>query len=142
MILTKEFLQKNNACAEGYRATVENNLIDNDYDAAISWFLSQTNETLVSYGNWLIEIKEMYKKTEEFVRTNGKELTMGAYQLFNPMTGIHTRYETEVEVKQALIELSKQVIKQYTPTVVQELSNENGDKTWIATKMVDTLNIS
>jgi len=138
MILTKEFLQNKDACTAGYRICLENNLIDNDYDAAISWFLNQTDETLISYGNWL----QAFKTTEEFVRTNGKELTMGAYQLFNPTTGTHTRYETEVEARQALVELSKQIIKQYTPTVVQELSNENGDKTWIATKMVDTLNIS
>jgi hypothetical protein len=83
-----------------------------------------------------------YKKTELYVRTNGSIFTMGAYQVFNPLTGQHTRYETEAEAKAALVDVAKQVLEQHCPRVVQELSNENGDTTWIPTTMNETLVIS
>jgi hypothetical protein len=67
---------------------------------------------------------------------------MGAYQVFNPLTGVHTRYETEAEAKQALIAIAQDILKQHSPTVVQELSNENGDTVWTATKMNETLVVS
>lgn len=135
MILTKEFLTEFNSCTEGYRFGLENNLIDNDYDAAITFCASNGHQ---DFADWLIE----QKKTEEYVRFNGKVLTMGAYQVFNPLTGVHTRYETEVEAKAALVEIAKQVLEQHCPTVVQELSNENGDTCWIPTKLNETLIVS
>lgn len=135
MILTKEFLVDVNSCLEGYRFGLENNLIDNDYDNAIKFCLENGKQ---DFADWLIE----QKSTEKYVRANGSILVMGAYQVFNPLTGIHTRYETEQEAKQALIIVAQEVLKQYSPTVVQELSNENGDATWIPTTMAETLVVS
>lgn len=135
MILTKEFLQSVDSCTEGYRFGLENNLIDNDYDDAIR-FCNENGQP--EFGQWLIE----QKSTEYYVRNNGSVLTMGAYQVFNPLTGLHTRYETEAEAKSALVEIAKEVLAQHCPRVVQELSNENGDTTWIPTNMNETLQIS
>lgn len=135
MILTKEFLVDVNSCTEGYRFGLENNLINGDYDEAISFC---NNNGHPEFGEWLQE----QKSTELYVRMNGSNLTMGAYQVFNPLTGQHTRYETEVEAKTALIEIAKEVLAQHCPRVIQELSNENGDTTWIPTNMNETLIVS
>ena len=135
MILTKEFLTQVHSCAEGYRFGLENNLIDGDYDDAISFCANNERQ---DFADWLIE----QKKTEFYVRNNGSVITMGAYQVFNPLTGQHTRCETEAEVKLVLIEVAKQILEQHCPTVVQELYNENGDTTWIPATINETLNIS
>lgn len=129
------FLKDIGMCKEGYDAMnalgnygltldeAANNLKNAGYPKFAEWILAQ-------------------KQTEAYVRFNGKVLTMGAYQVFNPLTGIHTRYETEEEAKQALIIIAQEVLKQHCPTVVQELSNENGDTCWIPTTMNETLVIS
>lgn len=135
MILTRELLLEANSCQEGYRFGVENNLIGGDYDDAITFCANNGKQ---EFADWLT----IQKSTEYYVRNNGSILTMGAYQVFNPLTGQHTRYETEADAKAALIEISKEVLKQHCPTVVQELSNENGDTTWIPTDLNKTLVIS
>ena len=135
MILTKEFLQQFEGCAEGYRFGLENNLIDNDYDLAIKFCAENGHQ---DFADWLTH----QKSTEKYVRTNGSVITMGAYQVFNPLTGQHTRYETESEAKAALIEVAQTVLNQQCPRVVQELSNENGDTTWITTTMNQSLVVS
>jgi hypothetical protein len=134
MILTREFLLEVHSCQEGYRFGVENNLIDGNYDNAITFCANNGKQ---EFADWLTE----QKKTEYYVRNNGSILTMGAYQVFNPLAGVHTRYETEAEAKAALVEIAKQVLEQHCPTVVQELSNENGDTTWIPTNLHETLEI-
>lgn len=135
MILTKEFLTVSNSCTEGYRYGLENNLIDGNYDDAISFC---NNNGQPDFGQWLTE----QKSTEAYVMANGSVITMGAYQVFNPTTGLHTRYETENEAKTALIEIAKQVLEKHCPKVIQELSNENGDTTWIPTNMNESLIIN
>lgn len=87
---------------------------------------------------WLLH----QKKTEAYVRFYGKVITMGAYQVFDPITGVHTRYETEAEAKAALVEVAKKVLKLHCPSVVQEISNEHGDTAWTPTNMNETLVIS
>ena len=82
------------------------------------------------------------KSSEAFVRYFGSTFTMGAYQVFNPLTGLHTRYETEAEAKAALVELAKSVLQHHGLSVVQELSNELGDTTWIPTQLHETLTVS
>jgi hypothetical protein len=135
MILTKEFLGDSESCPEGYRFGLENNLIGNDYDEAIK-FCSENGHQ--DFADWLTE----QKTTEKYVRANGSVMTMGAYQVFNPLTGLYTKYETEVEAKSALVEVAKQILNQYPTLVNQELSNENGDTTWIPTNMNQSLVIS
>lgn len=135
MILTQEFLTAVQVCSEGQIVAETGNYIGMDYDEVIKDLI---RKGLNDDAGWMISAK----KTEYYVRNNGSILTMGAYQVFNPLTGVHTRYETEAEAKLALIEVAKQVLQQHCPIVVQELSNENGDTTWIPTTMNETLNIS
>lgn len=82
------------------------------------------------------------KSTENYVKDNGEIITMGAYQVFNPLTGVHTKYETEVEAKAALVEVARAILEAHCPTIVQEISNENGDATWVPTEIHKTLVIS
>lgn len=135
MLLTKEFLTEVNSCLEGYRFGLENNLIGGDYDAAITFCLENGRK---DFADWLSE----QKRTEYYVKLNGGTISMGAYQVFNPLTGVHTRYETEAEARQALIDMAKLVLDTHKLIVVREMSNEHGDTTWIPTSMPDTLVIS
>ena len=135
MILTKEVFSALNACAEGYETAIKTGNVGKDYDEVIAYCFANGLEP---FGNWLTE----QKKTEYYVRNNGSIITMGAYQVFNPLTGTHTRYETEAEAKAALVDVAKQVLQQHCPIVVQEISNENGDTTWIPTTMNETLTVS
>ena len=135
MILTEEFLNKAMACVEGFSVGMAKGYIGMEYNEVIKALLKANYR---EYAGWMLEAK----KTELYVRMNGSVITMGAYQIFNPLTGTHTRYETEAEAKTALIEVSKQLLNYYCPQVVQELSNENGDTTWIPTTLHETLTIS
>ena len=135
MILTEEFLKSQGACQEGIQTVIDNNIVGIEYNLAIRQLIDLNEQ---DYAGWLIE----QKKTEAYVRANGSVFTMNAYQVFNPLTGQHTRYETEQEAKSALVEIAKQVLSQHVPTVVQELANENGDTTWIPTTMHETLTVS
>ena len=62
-----------------------------------------------------------------------------AYQVFNPQTGTHTRYETEAEAKSALVKIAKMVLSIHTPTVNVETVHENGDVTWTPVDFVSQL---
>ena len=135
MILTQEFLTNMGVCSDGQSVAETGNYIGMDYDLVIKDLVSRG---LNDDAGWMLASK----KTEYYVRNNGSILTMGAYQVFNPLVGQHTRYETEAEAKAALVEIAKEVLKQHCPTVVQELSNENGDTTWIPTNMNETLVVS
>ena len=129
------FLRGTGMCQEGYDAM---NALGN-YGLTLDEAAANLNANgYPKFAEWVLE----QKKTEAYVRFNGKVMTMGAYQVFNPLTGVHTRYETEAEAKQALIAIAQDILKQHSPTVVQELSNENGDSVWIATKMNETLVVS
>ena len=134
MILTEEFLKSQDACQEGIETVIDNNIIGIEYNLAIRQLIDLNEQ---DYAGWMIE----QKKTEAYVRANGSVFTMNAYQVFNPLTGQHTRYETEAEAKSALVDIAKQVLTQHVPVVVQELANENGDTTWIATTLHETLKI-
>mgnify|MGYP003339374226 CR=1 FL=1 len=135
MLLTQEFLTLANVCEAGQKCADDGNYIGVEYDEVIKDLLRRD---LKEDAGWL----QQQKSTELYVRMNGSQFTMGAYQVFNPLTGQHTRYETEAEAKAALVEVGKQLLVQYCPQVIQELSNENGDTTWIPTTMNQTLTIS
>jgi len=135
MILTKEFLEKINACEEGIQACIDGNYIGMDYSDAINAFISNGKE---DFAEWLIELKT----TEQYVRDNGSVFTMGAYQVFNPLTGQHTKYQTEENAKTAIVDIAKEIIKIHIPTACQELANENGDTTWIPVPLIESINIS
>jgi hypothetical protein len=108
-----DFIEKNNLWGQPDESVICPALKAAGLNDAADWWLAQ-------------------KKTEKFVRYNGKEFTLVAYQIFNPLTGLHTRYETEAEATAALIEAAKAILVQHLPTVCRELSNENGDKCWTA----------
>jgi len=129
------FLREIGMCQEGYDVM---NALGN-YGLTLDEAAAKLNASgYPKFAGWVLE----QKKTEAYVRFNGSIITMGAYQVFNPLTGVHTKYETEAEAKQALIAIAQDILKQHSPTVVQELSNENGDTVWIATKMNETLVVS
>jgi hypothetical protein len=135
MILTQKFFTDNNVCEAGQVVVDEYNLIGMDIDLAIKTLLQAD---LKNDAGFILEIKN----SEYYVKNNGGIFTMGAYQVFNPLTGQHTRYKTEEEAKIALVEISKQVLDLHCPRVVQELSNENGDTTWIPTEIHKTIVVS
>ena len=77
------------------------------------------------------------KKTEEYVRFNGKEITMGdAFQVFNPVTGVHTRYDSEEEARAASLIIAQQILAHQNITICKELRNENGDTAWIPVQLL------
>lgn len=135
MIFTQEFLNANNVCAEGQKVADDFNLYGMDIDQSIKVLLQAG---LKEDAGWILKAKD----TEYYVRQNGSNITMGAYQVFDPISGVHVRYETEAEAKAALIATAKQVLELHCPKVVQELSNENGDTTWVPCDMADKLVIS
>lgn len=135
MLVTEKFITDFAVCEETATVIRENNLLGLEVTEVLRALrdLNMAEPTV-----WWATAKT----TETYVRNNGSILTMGAYQVFNPLTGQHTRYETEELARLALIEVAKEVLQQHCPTVVQELSNENGDTTWIPTTMNETLIIS
>jgi hypothetical protein len=129
------FLKDIGMCKEGYDAM---NALGN-YGLTLDEASANLNASgYPKFAEWVLE----QKKTEAYVRFNGSIITMGAYQVFNPLTGVHIRYETQEEAKQALVVIAQEILKQHCPTVVQEISNENGDTAWVATTMNETLVIS
>lgn len=135
MLVTEKFITDFAVCEETATVIRENNLLGLEVTEVLRALrdLNMAEPTV-----WWATAKT----TETYVRNNGSILTMGAYQVFNPLTGVHTRYETEAEARAALIEIAKEVLKQHCPVVVQELANENGDTTWIPTTMHENLAVS
>lgn len=87
---------------------------------------------------WYIKQRE----TEKFVRYTGKVFTMGQYQVFNPLNGIHRFCATEAEAKQAIAEISLDILNAYKVTVCREMSNEHGHTTWLAEEMQNPITVS
>jgi hypothetical protein len=88
--------------------------------------------------NWYLEKRQ----TEKFIRYVGKVITMGKYQIFNPLTGTHTLCETEAEAKTLMADIANQIIERYPISVCRELSNELGHTTWIAEEIQNPFTIS
>jgi hypothetical protein len=124
MILTEEFLKNQNACEEGIQACRENNYIGQEYDTVIRNFITNNRR---DFAGWMVE----QKKTISYVRANGRIITMASYQVFNPLTGVHTEYQTESEAATAIADICQEILQIHKPTVCQALVNENGDSTWI-----------
>ncbi len=135
LIITKELLDQLDACDFGDTFFEPNGLYGKTEDECLR---AMKDAGRLEEVIWWRDIK----KTETFVRNTGSVMTMGAYQVFNPLTGIHTRYETEEEARQVLIAIAKEVLNKHCPRIVQELANENGDTTWIPTNIHETLQIS
>jgi hypothetical protein len=136
-IITKELLvDKMGACDSGPNFIEQNNLWGQPDESVILPALRTAG--LNADADWWIA----QKKTEKFVRSNGKVITVGSsYQVFNPLTGIHTEYQTEAEAKAAVAEISKEILQSHKPTVCESLSNENGDSTWIPVDFMPDIKI-
>lgn len=67
---------------------------------------------------------------------------MSAYQVFNPQTGTHVRFESEAEAKVALVDIAKQILVSHTPSVNLEIVHENGDTTWQPVDFVSQLMVT
>lgn len=52
------------------------------------------------------------------------------YQVFNPLTGIHTQCPSEQAAKEMVVDIAEQIIKNFVPTVNIEIPHDNGDVTW------------
>ena len=136
-IITKELLvDAMGACDVGPTFIEANNLWGQPDESVICPALRAAG--LNDAADWWLA----QKKTEKFVRCNGKVLTMGTtYQVFNPLTGTHAEYQTQDAAKAAVAEISKQILAINKPTVCQALSNENGDSTWIPVEFVRDIEV-
>lgn len=67
---------------------------------------------------------------------------MNAYQVFSPLTGQHTRYETIEEAKAAFIDIVQEIFKNYPTFVNEEFIQPNGDVTWVPTAAFDKIIIT
>jgi len=135
MKLSKDFLINQNACTAGIEFYEDKNLYGKEYSEVIRSCIEHGQR---EFAGWLVELK----KKEEYVRLNGNIITMKAYQVFNPMTGTHEKYETEELATQALVEVIKQIINHHNPTVCQEIANENGDTAWTAVDLMPRIQIT
>ena len=135
MQLTKDFLIRRGACQEGIDSFEDQNFEGKDYMEVVRSFIQQGQS---DYAGWLL----LMKKTEDYVRLNGDIITMKAYQVFNPATGTHERYETEELATQALVEVIKHIVAHYAPSVCQEISNEKGDTAWTAVDLMPNIQIT
>jgi hypothetical protein len=87
---------------------------------------------------WLKAIK----KTEAYVRYNGKEITMSeSYQIFNPMSGQHVVCADIESAKALVLEVQKGILKAHAVTACRELRNENGDTAWISVDFPYEVNV-
>lgn len=134
--LSLKFLKDNGVCDEAYAWTettfAENFAIDEllDWDFGRSKLVVYCDENQGITNGWVKWFDEL-KISEAYVRFNGKEITMGGYQVFNPLTGLHIEYQTLDEAKQGVTDVAFQIIKNYQISICQVMSNENGDSTWI-----------
>ena len=144
IIITKEYLSALGSCYLDdnlITATPTGKLLtDNDLWGKPE---SQVIDFLTTHG-YLSDLAwyEDKKKTEAFVRYQGKVVTMATtYQVFNPLTGTHTEHPTENDAKNAIAEISKQVLAVHKPTVCQALINEKGDSAWIPVDYIENIEV-
>ena len=88
MILTKELLQSANACTEGFKFGLDNNLINGDYDSAVQ-FCNDNGQP--EFGGWLTDVKN----TIEVWRTAGLTFTEHQYRFFNFGTNTFQIFESK-----------------------------------------------
>lgn len=134
MILTEEFLQQQKACIDGIFYAGEKRLFGLDYDEVI-------RETILDgkrdFAGWLIE----QKSTEGYVRANGKDIVMGTYKIFNPITGQYIECQNQDEVRVAAVSITKDILQQHAIGVVQCITNENGNVAWLPSNLETPLEI-
>jgi len=125
MILTKELLQSANACTEGFKFGLDNNLINGDYDSAVQ-FCNDNGQP--EFGGWLTDVKN----TIEVWRTAGLTFTEHQYRFFNFGTNTFQIFESKDEaitILNSAREDFKLLNKAFFSVVIENV-NENGDAVW------------
>jgi len=123
MILTKEFLQKTDACKGGYQVALENNLIGKPYDEVISYLY---NNGFKDDADWLLD----QKNTVIYIKESGNVIINGyRIQPFDIYSKIYNTVESLVEdyqnAKNKWIEENK-----HTISVDSVITDINGNETW------------
>jgi hypothetical protein len=131
----QEFYSTVNACEDGIVTSKELGFYALEIDDSIA-AARAAGQTEIAV--WLRNAK----KTEAYVRFNGKEITMtDNYQVFNPLTGVHTAYEGEEAARTAMTEIANQLLATYKISLVQTITNENGDTAWVAAELTRPLTV-
>jgi hypothetical protein len=146
--LSLDFLKDNGVCDEAYEWTKNTFQLDFEYSPYIDWdygrnvLLEYIEANPQSTTGWL-EWFDKLKKSKEYVYYNGEQVTMlEKYQVFNPITGMYTTYETESEMRQSIVDVVKQTLETMQPRVAKEIQNENGDSAWVPLNLLDIVQIT
>lgn len=117
---------------------------DHYYTVANMWGKTEMECLAFCMENKLFKDLAWYVKqreTEKFVRYVGKEFTMGRYQVFNPLTGMHAFCETEAEAKTLIADVARHILGAHPSSVCRELINEHGHTTWVAETIENPISV-
>lgn len=126
-----------NACPEAYALAIRQNYIDNKT-------VDETIEYCRSIGrDDFVEFLEETKKTEHYVRNNGKIIFMvEKYKVFNPTTGQYIEYNDFEAAKQDVVRIATQILADHKLNITQVIRNENGDEAWSPVDINSMIKIS
>lgn len=120
------------ACDDGIRVAKESGIYGMEIDEAL---VELRKRGLTTEYAWL----KIAMKSAAYVRYNGKEITVHeTYQVFDPVTGVHTEYGSVEEARVATTTIARSMLDRLNVTVCKAISNENGDTAW---EPVDLLKI-
>ena len=129
------FLQEIGMCPDGYDAM---NKLGN-YGLGLDEAAARLRDAgYTRYADWVLE----QKKTGAYVRFNGTVLSTADFKVKDPFSGEEFVYSDVDSVKTKLVEIAQQMINHHGFTVSQSIANENGDETWFATDMAQTIVVS
>jgi hypothetical protein len=111
-------------CHDGIQLAKDLGVYGMEIDEAITTLRSHGHDKI---ADWL----ESIKSTPAYVKYNGSVITMGIYKVFNPLDGLHEEYQTEEQARSAACVIAHKILDAYKISVVQAMSNENGDSTWV-----------
>ena len=126
IVVTVDMVKAMGVCGMGLRQVIRNP----DLTVAENIKLAEAEGRYEDIQWW----KNM-ANTEEFVRYRGKEITMGAYHVFNQFTGQYVECETEEDMKRTMTEIAQKILESHSIDVSRSISNELGDTTWIPHKV-------
>ena len=124
MILDRQFYIDYEACGPGYKAVLELGLIDKPMKEVIEGLI---NAGELEHASWL----DYMRTSERYIRQTGGVLMSDMYVVFNPLTGQHVKCNNEIELTTVYQQIGKDVMKHMNVVIVHELSNPDGDVTWI-----------
>ena len=120
---SRELMTALNACDLADAFLTPNNLWDAPAETV--------ERTLKEQG----KMQELYwwreaRKSPEFVRFYGKDITVISYKVFDPIEGVYTSFEIKEDADRALEKVAEKVISFYNPNMIQSIRNEHGDEAW------------